>query len=430
MRTLLIAASVLALGPVMEAQADPRGGMSGAPRPGMNGGGRPGGWNGGGMKPGGWNGGSGRPTGWNGGGARPSRWIGGSVKPGGWNGGGHVVRPGFKQPRWGGHIQGRWWGGMRAPGGWGAYRQPVRGWALPSYWVQPNWYITDWSSYGLSQPPYGYTWSRYYDDAVLIDGRGSVYDRVGGIGWDRMDGEGADYGYYEDGYDTGGYDNGGYDNGYSPAPQLPYPGQDADGGLGGAIIGGVVGGVAGNVIAGRGNRLGGTLIGAGAGALVGQAIDKSDRAGREYRPAQGYPAPGYGAPYPTPQNGRIVQGHGAAPQVAYQTGSYGGDYAGTTYSGVTHYGPAPVPQPGGYPRAPYPGGPASVVTQNGATVTSTTMGGSGYVAGGFYYPGATITTVTVSQAGSAAAYEEVYQTESRFTKGSTRRAAGKGHCNC
>lgn len=408
MRTLLIAAGAMALATAAEAQPGPRGGVAGAPRPG--------GWHG-----------TGKPGGWN----------GGVVRRGGWSGT-HIGRPVVNHPRWGGRIQGRWWGGMRAPGGWGAYRRPVRGWVLPSYWVQPNWYVTNWSAYGLAQPPYGYNWSRYYDDAVLIDGRGTVYDSVDGIGWDQVDEAGYAYGDdYADGYD------GAYDNGYAPAPQLPYPAPDADGGLGGAIIGGVVGGVAGNVIAGRGNRLGGTLIGAGAGALVGQAIDKSDSAGNAYTRER------YGAPYPAPGHapapyagqvvqgqvvqGQVVQGHGA-PQVAYQTGSYGGDYAGTTYSGVTYYGAAPPvapqPLPGRHPRlpygAPYPGAASTSVT-NGSAVTTTSVGG-GYIAGGFYYPPATITTVTVSHAG-AGGYEEVYESDAYYATGKGRRYT-KGGCNC
>lgn len=321
--------------------------------------------------------------------------------PGGFNG----PRPGAAhayRPRWGGRIAGRWWAGMRAPGGWRAYRRPVRGWALPSYWVQPGWYVSDWASYGLPQPPYGYAWSRYYDDAVLIDGRGAVYDRVGGIGWDRVDPAGVDYTYYDQG----------------DAPRIAYPGPDADGGLGGAVVGGVVGGIAGNLIAGPGNRLGGTLIGAGAGALVGQAIDKSDRAGRTWHAAPG-------APYPAP---RAVPA-GAPPMVAYQSGSYGGDYAGTTYSGVTHYGPAPQ-QPAPAPRPlPYPPAPATVVTADGPVVTTTnTQAGGGYVAGGYYFPGATVTTVTVTHGGGSA-YEEVYEAAPTYTKGRVRRYV-RGGCNC
>lgn len=93
--------------------------------------------------------------------------------------------------RWGSKVGGRWWGGANAPGGWAAYRAPRRGWRVPSYWAAPRFYITDWDAYGFSAPPQGYYWSRYYDDAVLIDGRGEVYDTVGGVDWDG----------YEHGYD-------------------------------------------------------------------------------------------------------------------------------------------------------------------------------------------------------------------------------------
>lgn len=340
------------------------------------------------------------------------QWRGGA---GGWQGG-----------RWGGQIAGRWWGGTRAPGGWRAYRRPVRGWVLPSYWVAPGWYVGNWSTYGLPQPPYGYTWSRYYDDAVLIDQRGMVYDSVPGVAWDRYDGY------------AGGNDGRGGD-GY---PRLPYPTRDADNGVGGAVIGGVVGGVAGNVIAGRGNRLGGTLLGAGAGALAGMAIDRSDRAGRvPVAPPPGADrggyGGGYGAPYAPPGPG---PGPGAdypppAPVVAYQSGSYGGDYAGTTYSGTTYYGPAPAPVAPPRPVAPPPplagyGAPGTIVTGDGTIVTtSSTQASAGYVAGGWYYPGTTVTTVTVQSGGAGAAQvieEDVYDRGVAY-KG---RRYTKGGCRC
>lgn len=177
--------------------------------------------------------------------------------------------------RWGSKVGGHWWGGVNAPGGWSAYRRPARGYLLPRYWVAPRFYINDWRDYGLAQPPAGYGWSRYYDDAVLVDARGSVYDSVSGVDWDgRYDG-------YVDTARDGGYD---------------YRGPDDRGvaGLGGAAVGAVAGGVAGNLIAGRGNRLGGTLIGAGIGAGVGAAagyaIDRSsDRRDRVRPPVVDYP---------------------------------------------------------------------------------------------------------------------------------------------
>lgn len=339
-------------------------------------------------------------------------WNGGRHGPangGHWNRGDGNGNRAWRAPRWGGQIGGRWWGGMRAPGGWGAYRRPARGWVLPGYWIAPGWSINDWQAYGLRQPPYGYTWSRYYDDAVLIDPRGTVYDSVGGIDWARGD---DGYGQYADGY-----------------PRLAYPTRDADGGLGGAAIGAVVGGVAGNVIAGSGNRLGGTLLGAGAGALAGMAIDRADGAGRvpvAPPPGAGYPPPGAGYPPPPPHGG----GPGAPPPppvVAYQQGSYGGDYAGTTYSGTTFYGPPPAAYPA---YAPYP--PAQVIGGNG-TVVTTTQGAPGYVAGGWYYPPATITTVTVQSGSTGQIVEDVYEdrvvyTGHRYTKAPRRYA--KGRCRC
>ncbi|OYY89934.1 MAG: hypothetical protein B7Y45_09970 [Sphingomonas sp. 28-66-16] len=93
--------------------------------------------------------------------------------------------------RWGGQVGGRWVGGMQAPGGWQAYRRPSRGWTLPRYWVAPSFFIGNYASYGLSVPPQGYYWTRYYDDAVLVDRGGRVWDSVNGLDWDRDDDGGA-----------------------------------------------------------------------------------------------------------------------------------------------------------------------------------------------------------------------------------------------
>ena len=135
------------------------------------------------------------------GGGHPGGHMGGH--PGGqWHGGGHWQgRPGDswhwnrRGHRWGGMIGGRWYGGMRAPGGWAAYRRPMRGWVLPSYWVSPGWTVWDWSAYRLPAPPQGYSWSRYYDDAVLIDRSGQVWDSRGDMDWDAYDQD------YDDGWD-------------------------------------------------------------------------------------------------------------------------------------------------------------------------------------------------------------------------------------
>ncbi len=99
---------------------------------------------------------------------------------GGYNGGG--------QHRWGPRMNGRWHGGYNAPGGWNAYRPAFRGYIMPSYWVNPSFMIGNYSTYGLRAPSSGYNWYRYYDDAVLSDQRGYVYDSVPGVQWDRYEG--------------------------------------------------------------------------------------------------------------------------------------------------------------------------------------------------------------------------------------------------
>ena len=73
-------------------------------------------------------------------------------------------------------------------------------------------------------------------------------------------------GYYQQ-YDRGHYRHRGYGRGY---------GRCYDKGNGGLAIGAVAGGLLGNQVAGRGDRLLGTVLGAGVGGLAGRAIDKSD----------------------------------------------------------------------------------------------------------------------------------------------------------
>lgn len=133
------------------------------------------------------------------------------------------------QSRWGGNNGGRWSGGSNAPGGWNAYRRPHRGYTLPHYWFSPSFYLGDYGSYGLTPPPPGYSWHRYYDDAVLVDERGRVWDSVNGLDWDGAGYAGGGYGGYAGGYgqpyislppvvqngtvttySTGGYVQGGY----------------------------------------------------------------------------------------------------------------------------------------------------------------------------------------------------------------------------
>ncbi|MDB5708124.1 MAG: hypothetical protein JWL96_194 [Sphingomonas bacterium] len=112
--------------------------------------------------------------------------------------GGHWQNTGGGQ--WSGHSGGHWSGGTNAPGGWNAYHRPTRGWSLPRYWIAPSFYISDYGSYGLSVPPAGYGWSRYYDDAVLIDGRGRVADTAYGVDWDGNGYAEGGSAYASDGY--------------------------------------------------------------------------------------------------------------------------------------------------------------------------------------------------------------------------------------
>jgi hypothetical protein len=90
----------------------------------------------------------------------------------------------------------------------------VRGWTLPSYWIGSGFWISDWSSWGLSRPAAGYDWVRYYDDAVLVDRRGKVWDSVSGLDWDR-DGHGYDEDERDDGYYAGRDEDRGYGADYA-----------------------------------------------------------------------------------------------------------------------------------------------------------------------------------------------------------------------
>ena len=104
---------------------------------------------------------------------------------------------------------------------------------------------------------------------------------------------GYDRGYYARGGYDGYYDRAGYgrpdraygrpDRGYGPPPR-GYRGRGpryddrpryrCDRGTGGTIIGAIAGGLLGNAVVGRGDRAIGTIAGAGAGALAGRAVDR------------------------------------------------------------------------------------------------------------------------------------------------------------
>lgn len=303
MRNVLIAAAAVAAMVAVPAGAQTYRHGGGTVGGGTVGGGRTGGgWSGGGWSGGGWSGG-----GWQGGstasaqgGAAGGGWSGGGRR--GWNGGGWNGQH-WGGGRWGGQIGGRWYGGVRAPGGWNAYHRPVRGWAMPGYWRSPAWAINDWSFYGLQAPPAGYGWTRYYDDAVLLDDRGFVYDSVRGLDWQRADQP------YATGY---GYPGQGYYNGpdaYRGSDQRCFrDGRKRKGsGIGGAIVGGAIGVAIGAATGGTGAM----LLGGGLGALGGQAIDRESRRGDVVCDA-GYDYDGYaGGPYiqAEPVFGYAQQGH-------------------------------------------------------------------------------------------------------------------------
>ncbi|WP_174286789.1 RcnB family protein [Sphingomonas bacterium] len=242
--------------------------------------------------------------------------------------------------RWGSKVGGRWWAGANAPGGWNAYRQPRRGSHLPGYWNSSRFYITDWADYGLSQPPYGYNWARYYDDAVLIDDRGSVYDTVGGLDWDGYgDGYAGNETVYSGSPDAGYAQGGAVQQTYGQSTYAPDYDRHRSSGVGGAIAGAAVGGIAGNLIAGRGNRLGGTLIGAGVGGIAGYAIDRGSsgphrpRYGADYgqppvAPAYAPPPPSGYAPPPPPRAGWVSPD--GTTTVTTTTGGYNGGGSTTT----------------------------------------------------------------------------------------------------
>jgi hypothetical protein len=71
--------------------------------------------------------------------------------------------------------------------------------------------------YGLPAPMNGYSWSRYYDDAVMVDRRGRVRDHRSGIDWDVQERNGVQPGMpYDD--DVTAHDG-------SPPPPHEYEGR-------------------------------------------------------------------------------------------------------------------------------------------------------------------------------------------------------------
>ena len=285
---------------------------------------------------------------------------------------------------WGPKHNGRWVGGYRAPGGWGGYRRPFVGYVLPRYWVQPSFYLGNYTSYGFAQPSYGYGWSRYYDDAVLTDRYGRVQDYVPGVNWDRYDAYqdggnygGGNYGYAEDYRDSYGYADGGYrdDRRYDDRKR-------GVSGAGAAVIGGVLGAGVGGLVTKKGSHTEGAIIGGVLGAATGAAVASSSNKKRkryaerydDYRGQPvyqgGYGQGGYGSgsmPYDYGSVTGSDQSASGGQWAGTWTGSYNGgptqvwsgqyqgDYdgvsGGTTTMAQPHWGaqhgsyPAPMPQP-------------------------------------------------------------------------------------
>ena len=186
------------------------------------------------------------------------------------------------------------------------YVRPSYGFQLPRQWMSPE-HLVDYRDFGLGRPAPGFGWSRYYNDIVLTDQWGRVYDVAG----------------YDD---RGGHD----DRGHS-GRRL---GSRATDGIAGGVAGAAVGAVAGNLIAGAGSRLAGSLIGGGVGALAGLAIEaaiskKGHRHGRRADYDDGYYRRGYGSHWGGGWSGGWVQ---------QGCNCGGGGETVTTTTTTTHFG--------------------------------------------------------------------------------------------
>lgn len=101
-------------------------------------------------------------------------------------------------------------------------------------------------------------------------------------------------------------------------------------GVKGAAIGALLGGVSGNRIAGRGNRTGGTLLGAGIGGLLGVAVEKANDKCRQHDPRNVRP-PVYA--YTPQQQGYYY----AQPQQLYYYAPAQPAYGAATQGGYYYY---------------------------------------------------------------------------------------------
>lgn len=194
-----------------------------------------------------------------------------------------------------------WAGALDAPGGLASYRSPDRGFVLPPYWMQPNFFIDDYARYGFAAPKDGFGWSRYFDDAVLTDSTGRVVDVVKDVDWDKFDQ--SQFAAVAPGVS---FDEADIDRRRPDAREVD---RDDDrrgrvggaiSGVGGALIGGAVGAAAGALIGDKSERLAGSLIGGGVGALAGLAISEATSGKKRKFGRKGHRRPhwDYGGYYP------------------------------------------------------------------------------------------------------------------------------------
>lgn len=221
-------------------------------------------------------------------------------------------------------------------------------------------YAVDEAEWALPVPPSDHRWVRYWEDALLIDEVGTVRNIWRGVAWDAAPqlatGDDENWGYGAP-----------YVEGYEPVVRDRYARRrfdprcfDADDRSGtamvaGAVGGAVLGGVAGNVIAGRGDRTAGTLIGGGVGAIAGGAAGSElGRGRRPIGPCPGDEVARSGDPYVWDADDR------------YDDGSAAGERIRIVESGT------PGRLYGGRPVVSYGAGDTTTVSFGGRTTTVTT----------------------------------------------------------
>ena len=323
------------------------------------------------------------------------RWFAGFHAPGGWNGyrapyRGYTLPTYWVQPSY--RIVNFPTYGLYAPQtgqGWSRYYDDAvltdsRGY-VQDYRSNIPWdrYDGGYAAEDYSEADYGPAMGAdrgvYYGDERVYSGNGNppppppvVYQQGTGqqdyrqtgydqSGYDQSEYDQSDYRQSDPRYNTGRYPSGqSYQSRYGFER---YERCLKERGVAGGAIGAVVGAVVGNRVAGRGDRLAGSLIGGGIGALAGVGIEKATNKCKKYLP-------------------RDDQYYGR------QTGYQNGGYQGGGYQPQPQYAPPPPPQPQGNPYG-YQGG---------------------YYQNGWYYPAPTVTTITIMPAvtTTTTTTEEVY----------------------